>query len=158
MSAAHTAEHLFAGSIRRLKPDLTILKVDQSEGRNSIYVDVKNLDWSTIMKAELMANQIISEGREVKQHIFSSLKNAKQQFPEARAMEKRITGEVRIVEIDGYDYAACSRKHSNNTRECDFFLITRVIKAEGEYPNRLPSWNRGKNESFTIFKNSFKHI
>ena len=133
MSEAHTAEHLFAGSIRRLKPDLTILKVDQSEGRNSIYVDVKNLDWNTIMEAELTANQIISEGREVKQHIFNSLKAAKQQFPEARVMEKRITGAVRIVEIDGYDYAACSRKHSTNTQECDFFLVTRVVKAAGGY-------------------------
>ena len=133
MSATHTAEHLFAGSIRRIKPDLTVLKVDQSDGRNSIYVDAKNLDWNTILKAEIMANQIIAEGREVKQHIFNSLKDAKQQFPEARVMEERISGTVRIIEVDGYDYAACSRKHSSNTVECDYFLVTRVVKANGGY-------------------------
>ena len=133
MSATHTAEHLFAGSIRRIKPDLTVLKVDQSAGRNSIYVNAKNLDWNTIFEAEIMANQIIAEGREVKQHIFNSLKDAKQQFPEARVMEERISGTVRIIEVDGYDYAACSRKHSSNTGECDYFLVTRVVKANGGY-------------------------
>ena len=133
MSATHTAEHLFAGSIRRIKPDLTVLKVDQSDGKNSIYVDAKTLDWNTILKAEIMANQIIAEGREVKQHIFNSLKDAKQQFPEARVMEDRISGTVRIIEVDGYDYAACSRKHSSNTGECDYFLVTRVVKANGGY-------------------------
>ena len=133
MSATHTAEHLFAGSIRRIKPDLTVLKVDQSAGRNSIYVNAKNLDWNTIFEAEIMANQIIAEGREVKQHIFNSLKDAKQQFPEARVMEERISGTVRIIEVDGYDYAACSRKHSSNTVECDYFLVTRVVKANGGY-------------------------
>ena len=133
MSATHTAEHLFAGSIRRIKPDLTVLKVDQSAGRNSIYVNAKNLDWNTIFEAEIMANQIIAEGREVKQHIFNSLKDAKQQFPEARVMEDRISGTVRIIEVDGYDYAACSRKHSSNTGECDYFLVTRVVKANGGY-------------------------
>ena len=133
MSEAHTAEHLFAGSIQRIKHDLTVIKVDQSKGQNSIYVNVKNLDWSTILEAEIMTNRIIFEGREVKQHLFDSLNDAKQQFPEARAMEKRITGVVRIVEVDGYDYAACSRKHSSNTRECDFFLVTRVVKANGGY-------------------------
>lgn len=131
MSAAHTAEHLFAGSLRKIRSDVTILKVDQSEGRASIYVDAKSLDWDTVLKAEEMANRIISEGRAVKEHFFDSLEDAKRRFPELRAMEERITGKVRIVEVDGYDYAACSREHATNTRECLFFLVTRVVKAGG---------------------------
>ncbi|MFQ6135250.1 MAG: DHHA1 domain-containing protein [Nitrososphaerales archaeon] len=132
MSTAHTAEHLFAGSLRKIRPDVTILKVDQAEGRNSIYVGAKSLDWDTVLKAEEMANRVISEGRDIKEHFFDSLEDARRRFPEARAMEERITGGVRIVEVEGYDYAACIREHASNTRECDFFLVTRVVKAGGE--------------------------
>ncbi len=130
MSAAHTAEHIFAGSLRKLRSDLTILKVDQSDTQNSIYVNVEILDWATILKAELMTNQIISENRPILEHFFNSLEDAKLKFPSARAMEERISGATRIIEIDGYDYAACSQKHASTTRECDFFLVTRVVKAD----------------------------
>lgn len=132
MSAAHTAEHLFAGSLRKIRPNITILKVDQSEGRNSIYVNTKTLDWNTVLKAEEMANRVISEGRSIKEHFFDSLEEARRRFPEARAMEERISGGVRIVEVDRCDYAACVREHVANTRECDFFLVTRVVKAGEE--------------------------
>ena len=131
MSAAHTAEHLFAGSLRKLRSDLTVLKVDQSDTRNSIFVDVENLDWETILEAELMTNKLICEGRNIIEHFFNSLKDAKLKFPDVRSMEERITGATRIVEIDGYDYAACSQKHASNTSECDFFMVTRIIKANG---------------------------
>jgi len=129
--AAHTAEHLFAGSLKRLKPGLKVVKVDQSEGKGSLYVDIPQLDWATILKAEEMANRVIAEGRPVKEHFFNSLEEAKNTFPQARAMDERISGRVRIVEVEGYDYAACIRGHVSNTRECEFFLVTRVSKAGG---------------------------
>ena len=44
MSAVHTAEHIFAGSLRKLRSDLIILKVDQSDTQNSIYMNVEILD------------------------------------------------------------------------------------------------------------------
>lgn len=129
MDAAHTAEHLFAGSLKTLKPDIKIVKVDQSSVRSSLYVDTPQLDWDTILKAEEMANNVIAEGRPVKEHFFDSLEEAKKAFPQARAMDERISGKVRIVEVEGYDYAACIRGHVPNTKECEFFLVTRVSKA-----------------------------
>lgn len=156
MIAAHTAEHLFAGNLRKLNPNITILKVDQSDNRNSIYVDVEILDWETVLKAEIMTNQIISEGRNVLEHIFKSLKDAKKKFPNARAMEERITGTTRIVEIDGYDYAACSQKHASNTKECEFFLVTRIVKSSGGLKIDFLVGDDAKQKSLNLSKIALK--
>ena len=129
MRAAHTAEHLFAGSLRIIQPSIKIVKVDQSEDRNSLFIEAESLDWDTVLKAEKRANQAISENRVVREHFLPSLEEAKQRFLGLRAMEERISGEVRVVEIDGYDYAACSREHAPNSGECGLFLVTRVVKA-----------------------------
>lgn len=129
MRAAHTAEHLFAGSLRILQPSIKVVKVDQSEGRNSLFIEAERLDWDTVLGAEKRANQAISENRVVREHFFPSLEDAKQRFPGLRAMEERISGEVRVVEIEGYDYAACSQEHAPSSGECGFFLVTRVVKA-----------------------------
>ncbi len=130
MRAAHTAEHLFAGSLRIIQPGIKVLKVDQiAEGRNSLFIEAEHLNWDMVLKAEERVNQAIFENRVIREHFFPSLEEAKQRFPGLRAMEERISGEVRVVEIDGYDYAACSREHASNTGECIFFLVTRVVKA-----------------------------
>lgn len=155
MSAAHTAEHLFAGSLRKINPDVTISKVDQSEGRNSVYVSSKILDWETVLKAEEMANRVIFEGRVVKAHFFDSVEEARRRFPELRAMEERIVGRVRVVEVEGYDYAACSREHTANTRECDFFLVTRVVKAgEDGFQIDFTVGEEAKLKALTLSKTS----
>jgi alanyl-tRNA synthetase len=129
MGAAHTAEHLFAGSLRNIQPGIKVVKVDQSDDRNNLFIEAERLDWDMVLNAEARANQAIFENRVIREYFFSSLEEAKQGFPGLRAMEERISGEVRVVEIDGYDYAACSREHASSTGECGFFLVTRVVKA-----------------------------
>jgi alanyl-tRNA synthetase len=50
-----------------------------------------------------------------------------------RANEERISGEVRVIEIEGHDIAACAMEHADDMKECDFFLITRLSKGGSEY-------------------------
>jgi len=50
-----------------------------------------------------------------------------------RANEERIAGEVRVIEIENHDMAACAMEHASNLRECDFFLVTRMSKGGSEY-------------------------
>src|SRR4029079_6288593 len=47
--------------------------------------------------------------------------------------EERISGEVRVIEIEGHDIADCAMEHAGNLQECDFFLVTRVSKSGSEY-------------------------
>jgi alanyl-tRNA synthetase len=54
-----------------------------------------------------------------------------------RANVERITAaapsEVKVVEIENHDVAACAMEHVSNLQECDFFLVTRLSKSGSEY-------------------------
>ena len=90
-----------------------------------------------MIKAEAEVNSLIAKGRRVTARIFSSLEEAKQEIPDLRANEERITAaapsEVKVVEIENHDVAACAMEHASNLQECDFFLVTRLSKSGSEY-------------------------
>ncbi|MBO3799866.1 MAG: hypothetical protein FGF52_02260 [Candidatus Brockarchaeota archaeon] len=133
MSREHTAEHVLMGSLQRIKGSLKVRKVEVSEGSGSVFVEVDSLSFEELAKAQAMANKIISEGRVVKEHFFDSLEEAQKAFPSLRAHEERIQGRVRIVEVDGFDYSACTGKHVKNTKDCGMMLVTHISKSGGEY-------------------------
>ncbi|MCP8318146.1 MAG: hypothetical protein H3Z51_15005 [archaeon] len=129
MSIAHTAEHVFMGSLKRLMPDIEVKKVETEEEKGNAFISSKNLDWQIIFEAEKMTNKIIDESRAIKEHFFDSLDDAKKVFPSLRAYDERISGKTRVIEVDGYDYSACRAEHAKNTKECSFFIVTKFSKA-----------------------------
>lgn len=133
-SLAHTAEHAFIGSLQKLLGQtLRVRKVEHKDSGNTAFIVIPKLDFETVLKAESEVNSLIAEGRQVVARTFKSLEEARQQIPNLRANEERITGEVRIVEIKNHDVAACAMDHTSNLQECDFFLVTRVSKSASEY-------------------------
>ncbi|MEM4298168.1 MAG: DHHA1 domain-containing protein [Nitrososphaerota archaeon] len=97
-----------------------------------------------------MTNRIIAEGRRVIVHEFESLSDAKKNIPRLRAYEERIVGRVRVVEVDGYDYSACLSDHVENTRECDFFIITSVSKAGDVYELKFQVGDKAKQVALEL--------
>lgn len=133
MSREHTAEHVLMGSLQRIKGDLKVRKVEVSDGSGTVFIEVGSLSFEDLAKAQAMANKIISEGRVVKEHFFNSLEEARKAFPSLRAHEQRIQGRVRVIEVEGFDYSACTGEHVENTRDCGMVLVTHVSKSGGEY-------------------------
>lgn len=133
MSREHTGEHVLMGCLQRIKGSLRVRKVEFSEGAGSVIVEVDSLSFNELAEAQVMANRVIAEGKNVKEHFFDSLEDAQKAFPSLRAHEERIKGRVRVVEIDGFDYSACTGEHVRNTRECGMILVTHVSKSGGEY-------------------------
>lgn len=121
------------GSLQKIKGSLKVRKVEFSEGSGSVMIEADSLNFKELAEAQVMANKVISEGKIVRGHFFDSLEEAQKAFPSLRAHEERIRGRVRIVEVDGFDYSACTGKHVENTRECGMILITHVSKSGGEY-------------------------
>jgi alanyl-tRNA synthetase len=121
------------GCLQRIKGGLKVRKVELSEGAGTVIVEGDSLSFNELAEAQVMANRVISEGRMVKEHFFDSLEEAQKAFPNLRAHEERIRGRVRIVEVEGFDYSACTGKHVANTRECGMILVTHVSKSGGEY-------------------------
>lgn len=130
---AHTAEHVFVGSLQKLVGKIAVRKVEHADTINKVYLKSSELTLDMIYDAEVMTNMIIEEEREVKEHRFSSIEEARKAFPQMRAYEERIAGEVRVIEIDNHDYSACAREHAHKTSECGFFIVTRVSKEGDQY-------------------------
>jgi alanyl-tRNA synthetase len=109
----------------------------KGSGYNTVFILIPQLDLDTVLKAEAEVNSFIAKGRRVMTHIFSSLEEAKRKIPGLRANEERITAaapsEVKVVEIENHDVAACAMEHASNLQECDFFLVTRLSKSGSEY-------------------------
>ena len=129
-ASAHTAEHAFVGALQKLLGQtLSVVKVEHREMNNTAFIKtVPRMDLGLVMQAQEYVNQLIKTGNKVMSHTFSSLNEAKKQFPSLRANEERIIGpqQVKVIEIENHDLAACARDHVTNLTECDFFLVTRV--------------------------------
>jgi alanyl-tRNA synthetase len=127
---AHTAEHAFVGALQNLAGQtLSVMKVEHTEKSNTAFIKtVPKMDLELILQAQENVNQLIKTGRSVMSYTFSSLDEAKKQFPSLRANEERIIGpqQVTVIEIENHDLAACARDHVTNLTECDFFLVTGV--------------------------------
>lgn len=132
---AHTAEHAFIGSLQKLLgKTLRVRKVEHKGATNVAFIVIPQLDLDTVLKAENEVNSLIAEGRRISTRMFPSLEEAKKQIPNLRANEERIGAEeVRVVEIENHDVAACAMDHASNLQECDFFLVTRLSKSGNEY-------------------------
>jgi alanyl-tRNA synthetase len=131
---AHTAEHAFIGSLQKLLGQtLRVRKVEHKGSGNTAFIVIPQLDLETVIKAESEVNALIAEGRKISERTFASLEEARRQIPNLRANEERIEGQVRVIEIENHDVAACARDHASNLQQCDFFLVTRLANSGIEY-------------------------
>lgn len=128
MEKAHTAEHILMASIKRILPDASAIKVVHDEKGNTLYLRTPRLDWDILAEAVKAANRVVDEGRAVKEWVFENLEDAKKVIPNLRSYDERISGKVRVIEVEGYDYSACTRKHVSNTKECGCILVTGLSK------------------------------
>ena len=134
---AHTGEHIFFRSLSKVIPEVSLDKISIKEEKNALYIKYEgDLAWGKLLDAERLTNNIILENKKVIVH-NSKKEEVVTKFPSIRIKLDRIqTEDVRIVEVENYDFAACSGEHVNSTKEIDFFLLTKVNKT-GESSYRL---------------------
>ncbi len=151
LEKAHTAEHILMASIKRIAPEAAAVKVMHDEKGNTLYLRIKKLDWDIVAEAVKAANRVIDEGRAVKEWFFESLEDAKKTLPNLRSYDERVTGRVRVIEVEGYDYSACARKHVSNTKECGFIIVTGFSRSGGDlYQIRFEVGGRAKEYAADI--------
>jgi alanyl-tRNA synthetase len=150
---AHTAEHAFIGSLQKLiGKTLNVRKVEHRDYDNLVVIRNTDLEMDTIIKAEQKVNSLISQGRRIIIHTFGSLAEAKSQIPNLRANENRIESnkQIRVVEIEDHDLAACVMDHATNLRECVLFLVTRMNKIGSSCEINFVVSNAAKNTAIDL--------
>ncbi len=139
----HTSEHIFVRALQNLGKDILVKKVEHGDV-SRVYIESYNLMLDDIYKAECIANEIIEDAKDVREYIFDSLEEAKKIFPDLRAYEARIEGKTRVIEILGYDHAACIKDHVNNTKLCEFFIVKHVSRERNVYRIEFLAGKRAK--------------
>ncbi|MFQ5892076.1 MAG: DHHA1 domain-containing protein [Candidatus Methanofastidiosia archaeon] len=122
---AHTGEHLLFQALSRFFPGISVEKIRLRKKKKVFYLRYsKELGWEGILKALKLSNKIILQGRNVIEHL-GEREEVEKKFPNLRAKWNRIKGDVRVIEIEDFDFAACSGKHVKNTKEVEFILVTK---------------------------------
>lgn len=136
-AAAHTAEHVFMRALTK-RVDVFPVLVEHDGWRGKIVLEGDEPTWIAVSEALAEANSILMEGRRVLEYVFPSLEDARRAFPGLRAYEERIKPPVRVVEVEGYDWAACARRHAESTLEawCIFVSDLRSL-SKGRYELRF---------------------
>ena len=117
---AHTASHALYGAGRRLLDDLGYGGFGIGEEKVRVdFTTSTDIDDGTLLELERLVNRCVWESREV---TWKRLPREEALDREDVAFntktEEGITGEtVRVVEIDGWDVAACGGTHVRNTRD-----------------------------------------
>lgn len=125
LTRMHTGEHLFYKCLEKFVKDLSMIKVNIDEFESTIFVNSKEITWGMIFKAEDLANMIINENRKVTEHHYTKEEAAK--LEGVRIKIDRIKDQkVRVIEIEDFDFSACSGTHCHSTKEIGNLLVTRL--------------------------------
>jgi len=120
---AHTAQHILSRSFE-IELNLETLSANINSDKPST-IDLETDDFSTIdfSKVEEKANSIVFENRNVKSYYISD--SDIPQIPFRKP--PKVSGKIRVVEVDGYDYSACGGTHCPTT---GMLGIIKILKSE----------------------------
>jgi len=119
----HTAQHILSASFLEVA-DIDSLSANiNGENPSTIDLEVGEVSPEIIQRAEEFANGIFFENRIVKTY------NVTQDEITSLPMRKppKVSGSIRVVEVDGFDYTPCGGTHCPNT---GMVGLLKIVKTE----------------------------
>lgn len=117
-------------ALTSIRSDVLVKKVEHRIDINEIFVEAGELTWEDVVRASLITNMVILDDRRVYIEMFDSMEAALKKYPDLRAYEERIIPPVRVVVIDGFDYAACMMPHLDKTGDAYLFIPVSLNRAK----------------------------
>lgn len=121
----HTGQHVISGVLYKF--GYGTVSVHQGEKYTTIETDASMIDTSDLEAVEEEVNKIISMNINVKDYTVSD-----REIPALKLRRApKVSGRIRIVEIEGYDKVACGGVHTSSTGEVMFakILFTEKIRS-----------------------------
>ena len=134
---AHTASHVLYGAGRRLLDDLGYGGFDISESKVRVdFTTPTDIDDEVLVELERRTNRAVWESRDVSwEEVPTAAATDREEVAFNTKTEEGVMDDadtVRVVEIDGWDVAACGGTHVSNTREIGpVTLLDRSNPGEG---------------------------
>lgn len=120
---SHSAQHILSWAFVKVLEKDTLSSHINWEKPSSIDLDGREIQMDELVRVEDLANVVIQEDREVKTYFINESQIPSVQFRRA----PKVTGTVRVVEVDGCDYSACGGTHVPRT---GMIGLVKVIKTE----------------------------
>lgn len=118
----HSAQHILTQSIQRVM-DLETVSVKISvDSPSTIDIYAREFDESRLKRAENLANDIIYENRPIKSYFITEKEIGKVPF----RSPPKVEGQIRVIEVDSFDYSACGGTHCPTTGMVGTIKILKV--------------------------------
>jgi alanyl-tRNA synthetase len=128
ISIQHTAQHILSQSFVKLF-NIETVGFHMGEDYTTVDFSIDKIQEDFIFKAEDFANEIVLENRLVKKYFVSE-----NDLPKLDLRKKgHIKGNIRIVEIEGFDISMCGGTHVDFTGEIGIIKIVKQEKIRKTY-------------------------
>jgi len=117
----HTGQHILSAAFATELGFETLSSHISGETPSSIDFDAITLSADDIARMEKLANQIIFENHEVKTCFVEDVDSVPFRRP------PKVSGSIRVVEVEGFDYSACGGTHSPQT---GMVGMVKIVKTE----------------------------
>jgi alanyl-tRNA synthetase len=122
----HTGQHLLSAAFEKIG-DYKTVSFHLGEDSSTIDLDSDRLGSRQLEEAEDAANQVVFENRPVRISFQPAEEASRLDLRKPTSRE----GEVRLVEIEGYDLSACGGTHVNRTGAVGLILLRKVERMKG---------------------------
>ncbi len=119
----HSAQHLLSATVDHLLGLPTVSSKISIDSPTTIDLPTASVSESDVTRAEDLANAVIYEDRPIKTYTISDADVSRVPF----RRPPKVTGQIRVVEIDGLDYSACGGTHCTRS---GMIGIVKVLKVE----------------------------
>jgi len=116
----HTAQHILSGAFLKVLGMKSLSANINSHAPSTIDLEAETVPSTDLNKVEEYANGIISENRRVKSYTV----NDPAEVPFRRP--PKVSGTIRVIEVDGFDYSACGGTHCPQTGMIGMLKIVRT--------------------------------
>jgi alanyl-tRNA synthetase len=119
----HSGQHLLSQLFYQMF-DMETVSVHFGDTHSTLELDTEEITPAQLKEAEQRANELIWENRPI--HCYWIADSELARIPLRRL--PKVTGEIRIVEIEAYDWSACGGTHVRHTGEISPIALLRTEK------------------------------
>ena len=122
----HTGQHILSAAFEKVG-DYKTVSFHLGEESSSIDLDSDRLGVKQLEEAEDLANQVLFEDRPVRISFQSAGEASRMDLRKPTSRE----GDIRLVEVEGFDLSACGGTHVNRTGAVGMILVRKVERIKG---------------------------
>jgi len=140
----HSAQHILSGALEQLLGLETVSVKISADSPSTADVPDVELSWSDLDQVERLANEILFENRPIKSYFISD--DQIKMIPFRRP--PTVTGQIRVVEVESFDYSACGGTHCPRT---GMIGLVKILRTERKN-KKLRLYFVAGNQALTYFQ------